>query len=145
MPQPVQEEILLPEITGLKMISGDSNVVLKWHVPADPRVKGVRVVRRTRRAPSDSTDGFIVCDVDRSVTAVRDTALENGVMYFYRLFTTGSASNYSDGIPAIATPIQAPDGAPPSDAKPHPPAVRHPVEPQIPMPVEELPNPDNPA
>lgn len=90
-------------VSGLRVIPGDTRVTIVWINPPDADLAGVRVVRKTGSYPLNNTDGTIVFDLPGTTTL--DTALTNGTQYYYKIFTRDTGGNYASGATATATPF----------------------------------------
>lgn len=84
---------------------GDGVVTLTWTLPPDADLAGVRIVRRTDAFPTGPLDGsFIYAGLG---TSTLDTAVTNGVTYFYAIYAFDTHQNYSSGALDSATPQAA--------------------------------------
>lgn len=114
-----------PTNVSLTATPGNTIVTLTWTSPIEPDATGVRIVRRTDRAPTGPNDGTIV--YDGNGTSYIDAGLTNGVTYYYGAFAYDASGNYSSGSIAFATPSEElPPENPPTSTPPIPPTTSTP-------------------
>jgi hypothetical protein len=90
-------------ISGLRVIPGDTRATLVWTNPPDADLAGVRVVRKTGSYPLNNTDGTIVFDLLGTTTL--DTSLTNGTQYYYKAFARDTGGNFAGGATVMVTPF----------------------------------------
>ena len=100
--------VFTPEVTELSVETGETSVVLSWHV--HPGTNTVVAVRAEGRPPLGLEDGTAV---EASLAGLTDGGLRTGTEYFYRIaasYQTPSGQRRSSaGIVASAVPVPAPD------------------------------------
>ncbi|MGI8909437.1 MAG: putative Ig domain-containing protein [Rubrobacteraceae bacterium] len=104
-------------VTGFGAAAGDASVNLSWNNPSDADFAGVSVLRSatghaTDEEPAAGQD--LVYEGNNASHA--DTALQNGVTYYYTVFARDTVGNWSGPVSAQAKPTAPPDTARPTIA-----------------------------
>ncbi len=90
-------------VSNISAVPGDCQVALSWTNPSDSDFAGVLIKRKTNGYPSGPTDGWTV--YTGTGTSVTNSALENGVDYYYSIFAYDEVPNYASSANVMATPI----------------------------------------
>lgn len=102
-------------VTGLTATPGDGTVALKWDLPSDPDVVGVRVLVRGDSFPTDPLKDPRI--LDKRATTHTHAGLTNGSRYFYGVVAYDSSGNFGEVVTVDATPAppaRTPTGVVPS-------------------------------
>ncbi|MEN9558585.1 MAG: hypothetical protein RL141_954 [Candidatus Parcubacteria bacterium] len=91
-----------PANVGLSASPGDTEVLLRWQIPATTDVAGVRLIRKMGGFPTGPTDGLLI--FDGTGESFLDTGLQNGVRYYYGAYAYDLARNVASGSIASAVP-----------------------------------------
>lgn len=95
-----------PANVALVATPGNARVFLSWTVPTDSDFAGTRIVRKTGGYPTGPLDGDLI--FEGSGTSFTDTAVINGVTYYYGAYAFDTSGNFSSGSLAQATPSAVP-------------------------------------
>ncbi len=91
------------EVKNLTIISGDSQLTLKWENPSDEDLRGILILRKEDTYPSKNTsDGTKV--FTGKAEEFTDTGLLNDKPYYYRVFTYDQNFNFSKGVNISGVP-----------------------------------------
>ncbi len=90
-------------VNNFTAVAGDEKITLSWENPLDKDFKGVRVLKNKKFYPSDIWDGEIVYDGKEEFFI--DENVENGIRYYYTIFSYDKNGNYSSGAIAFAVPL----------------------------------------
>ncbi len=99
----------LAPVTALVATQGDGQLALAWVNPTFADFAGVTLRRDTSGAPATPTSGVLV--YEGTGLGVVDSALANGVRYYYAAFAHDTAGRYAagtlaDAVPNPASPVQ---------------------------------------
>jgi len=92
-----------PTNITLTATPGDTVVLLQWTQPPETDFAGVRLMRRTGGYPTGPFDGTLV--YQGLATNFLNTALTNGVTYYYAAYAYDTHANFASGALAFATPL----------------------------------------
>ncbi len=94
-------------VTALTASAGDARVTLKWTNPDDADLAGVRIVYSTTSYPTGPMDGEVAnpAGTPAPVDSFVHAGLANGTTYYYSVFATDAAPNYSARANASAAPL----------------------------------------
>ena len=100
-----QNLTLPPMVTNLAASTGDQTITLTWTNPVSDVLSGVLVVYNANHIPEKVSDGTKV-DAGLSETASL-TGLENGTLYYIRVFPYNAKKQYQT-LPPLALPPAPP-------------------------------------
>ena len=93
------------EIKNFKVIGGDKLVKLSWDPQQSQSTPKVLIKRSNERFPSSTTEGLTI--YDGTGTEHEDTAVTNGITYYYTAFTMFSNGKFSQGVKGSAVPSES--------------------------------------
>jgi hypothetical protein len=106
------QDILPPaNISDFSAKEGDQKIDLSWKNPQDTDFKGVKIVRSTGFYPDNPNSGVVIYNGDGE--NFTDTAVKNGIRYYYTAFTYDKAGNYSSGAIVSGYPHKPGEIVPP--------------------------------
>ncbi|HWQ99984.1 MAG TPA: carboxypeptidase regulatory-like domain-containing protein, partial [Candidatus Methylomirabilis sp.] len=127
------QDITPPANVALTATAGDGQVQLTWALPTDPDYAGVKVVRTTSAFPTGPTDGTLI--YQGTGISFLDTAVTNGITYYYGAYAYDTNGNFASGALAQAAPAGPPLPPPPTPTSPPP----------VPPPPPPVPPPPTPG
>ena len=96
-------------VSGLSAAPGNSKADLSWTNPTASDLDKVRVLRSTSGAATSPEPASGQTQVyEGTATSYSDTGLTNGTKYYYTVFATDTAGNWSSAASANATPMAPP-------------------------------------
>jgi hypothetical protein len=81
-------------VSGLKAIGADKQVILNWVNPSDSDFVRVLIVKKEGTQPTSRTDGTVI--YDGKLQQFTDTNLDNSKTYYYAFYTYDTKPNYSN-------------------------------------------------
>jgi len=93
-------------VTNVQVNTGPGEVTIGWDNPADPDLKGIKILRQTGAYPSGprDTNAVQVHNGQVSQASFTDTDVSDGTPYYYAVFAYDPVRNYASGIFVTATP-----------------------------------------
>lgn len=101
--------VFLADVSAVSASSGNGQISLKWSDPENVTISGntvatwvgTLVIRKAGEIPADRNDGTVVTNNTSknayATTALVDTGLTNGTVYYYRFFPYSNDGNYTSG------------------------------------------------
>ncbi len=91
-------------VTELAVVLEESGTsfTLNWKNPIDSDLAGIRIVRKIGSAPASTNDGLVIIINNNSTVTYKDTGLERGTHYYYRIYNFDYNGNISSGVTADA-------------------------------------------
>jgi hypothetical protein len=103
-------------------VPASDRIYMSDATPADPDIKGVRILRRTDHFPASNTDPGAVGPNDQpdyeplapsqTYSLVDNYGISIGTTYYYRAFAYDRCGNFSPGATSLATAAPCGDGTP---------------------------------
>jgi hypothetical protein len=87
-------------VLSFNAVEAAPDIELSWQLPLDPRVVGVKILRRADFYPTSPSDGDVVFE-NKDASGVEhftDRGVKLGSVYYYAIFTEDLAGNFSSGV-----------------------------------------------
>ena len=91
------------DVSRLRVTTKNKKVIFKWVNPTNSDFKKVKILRKKKRFPRNSSDGKVV--FHKKKTKFTNKRLKKR-KYYYKIFTYDTVGNYSSGGPVVVVPIK---------------------------------------